>query len=365
MTPARPSVKLRDEGHLTEALLLFLKQLTGYARWVFAALLLFYAISGIRSIEPQQTALVRRLGRLQTDLHNPGLLFCLPRPFDEVLLFETGKDTTLPLDGWALIGGKIGDPDKQLELSQAELQARVNSSEVKGSEYPVYENTTLDPVRHGYTLTGDIHVIQGRFSLRYRIDDPFCYTVAGDHVPSLLRSLSYQALTAQLARRPVDASLTEQRRDVATAAARDIQAGCDRLKLGLRISGLDILELSPPAQVLAAFEDVTNARQQAKTLFENARQYDSETRTKFEGEAAAIGYRAEAYATELVETARGEAAAFTAVLTNYQRSPRLVSQHLLRETLNEVMRQVSSRTLLPASRSMPSLILEPAPEFAR
>lgn len=69
-SPQAPS-PLRQDGHLVEALLLFLKQLTAHARWVFAVLLLLYAISGIRTIQPQETALVRRLGRLQPDLHGP------------------------------------------------------------------------------------------------------------------------------------------------------------------------------------------------------------------------------------------------------------------------------------------------------
>ena len=54
-SPQAPS-PLRQDGHLVEALLLFLKQLTAHARWVFAVLLLLYAVSGIRTIQPQETA---------------------------------------------------------------------------------------------------------------------------------------------------------------------------------------------------------------------------------------------------------------------------------------------------------------------
>ncbi|HAL72641.1 MAG TPA: hypothetical protein DCP71_12815 [Verrucomicrobiales bacterium] len=365
MKTGQPPISLRDEGHVVEALLLFLKQLTAHARWVFRALLLLYAVSGVHTIQPQQTALVRRLGRLQPHLYGPGLLLGLPRPFDEVLLFETGKDTSLALDAWALIGTKIGDPDKQIEPTNEELIQQMNSRDVEGAKYPTYEHTTLNPLDHGYTLTLDTNLIQGQFNLRYRIDDPFRYTIAGDRIEILLARLSYRALAAQLASRRIDASLTDDRRDVASEAAKQIQAEADRLELGARITGLDIRELSPPAQVLASFEDVTNARQFAKTMFENARQYDAETRTKFEGEAASILFRAEGYATGLVESAKGEASSFTSLLGNYRLNPQLVSQRLLRETLDAVMGQVSSRTLLPMQQARPTVILEPAPDFAR
>lgn len=365
MKPGSPHPHLRDEGHAVEALLLFLKQLTAHARWVFAALLALYGISGIHTIQPQQSALVRRLGRLQPQLHGPGLLIGLPKPFDEILLFETGKDTSLPLDAWALIGSKMGDPDQPISLSQEELLSRTNSRETTGAEYPQYENMTLDPVLHGYTLTADTNVIQGRFTLRYRIEDPFLYTTAGERIDQLLSQLSYRALSSRLAARRIDASLTDNRRELGTESATLVQEGAAYLNLGVRVTGLDILELSPPAQVLASFEDVTNARQQAKTMFENARQYDAETLAKYEGEASAILFRAEGYATSLVESAKGESAAFVALLENYQVNPQLVSQRLLRETLDSVMGQVSSRTLLPARQARPSIILEPAPEFAR
>jgi len=365
MKPRSSQPHLRDEGHFVEALLLFLKQLTAHARWVFAALLFLYAVSGIHTIQPQQTALVRRLGRLQTHLHGPGLLVGLPKPFDEILLFETGKDTSLSLDAWALIGTKIGDPDQPLQLSQEELARRTNSRETTGAEYPQYENMTLNPVIHGYTLTADTNVIQGRFTLRYRIEDPFLFTTAGEGIDRLLAQLSYRALSARLVARRIDASLTDDRRELGTETAKLIQDEATRLNLGVRVTGLDIRELSPPAQVLAAFEEVTNARQQAKTMFENARQYDAETLAKYEGEASAIRFRAEGYATTLVENARGEAAAFVALLENYRVNPQLVSQRLLRETLDSVMGQVSSRTLLPAHQARPAVILEPAPEFAR
>jgi len=52
-------------------------------------------------------------------------------------------------------------------------------------------------------------------------------------------------------------------------------------------------------------------------------------------------------------------------MENYRLNPQLVTQRLLREALDSVMGQVSSRTLLPARQAHPTVILEPAPEFAR
>jgi membrane protease subunit HflK len=356
---------LRSNGHLVEALLLFLKQFTAHARWVFAVLLVLYAVSGVRVIQPQQSALVRRLGRLQPRLHGPGLLIGLPAPFDEVLRFETGRDLSLSLDEWALVGGKIGDPDKLVEKTDAQLYQEIRTREIEESERQKFDYITLDPVRHGYTLTADYNVIQGRFTLRYRISDPFMHASAGTDVTRLLAHLARRSLAIQLAARKIDMSLTTGRAEVAQKAAASLQTAADALNLGIRVSGIDVIELSPPSQVLMAFEEVVSARQFAKTLAENSRMYHGETLTKSEGDAAAILQRGQAYSAELVAAARGEAGAFTAVLENYQRQPELVARRILRESLDAVMGQIYSRTLLPVENSAPSILVEPSPQFSR
>lgn len=356
---------LRENGQFIEALLLFLKQLTAHARWVFAVLLLLYAFSGIRTIQPQETALVRRLGRLQPSLHGPGLLLGLPAPFDEVLRFDTGRDQSLLIEDWALVGGKIGDPDKLVEKSDAQLYQEIRTKEIEESQRQTFEYTTLDPVRHGYTLTSDYNVIQGRFTLRYRITDPFAHASAGMDVETLLSRLTRRSLAIALAARKIDDSLTTGRAEVAAQAAAMLQKNAEDHQLGIRVSSIDILLLSPPSQVLMAFEEVVNARQFAKTLDENSRQYHGETITKHEGDAAAILQRGQSYSAELLAAARGEAGAFTAVLENYRRQPTLVARRLLRESLDSVMGRIYSRTLIPAEKAAPSILLEPSPEFSR
>jgi modulator of FtsH protease HflK len=359
---------LRNEGRAVEALLVLLKHLTAHARWVFAILLLLYAFSGIRTIQPQEQALLLRFGRLQPQVHGPGLLFGFPEPFDQVLRFETGKDLTLVMNRWTIDSAKIDDPDKPIQFTDAEMAEKVRNSTVGGSVYTEYAEVagkSLDPVKRGYTLTSDFNVIQGGFVLRYKISEPFRYVSSGDEIEKLLERLGYRALTRQLASRKIDASLTSDRRELASAAAREVQQEVDRLRLGVVISGIDIRELSPPSQVLAAFEDVTNAKQFEKTLFENARQHQSSTLSQSRGEAAAILHRAEGHVAGLLADAKGEAASFSVLAANYQRQPKLVADRLLSETLETVMGAIRSRTLLPAGQSTPSLILEPSPEYAR
>ncbi len=292
----------------------------------------------------------------------------MPDPFDRLVRFETGREFSIPLDGWATGGVKIGDPDKPIQYTEEELNLTMNRDEdgnIIEIEKPKPTGTTLDPVIDGYTLTADFNIIQGRFVLRYRINDPFLFATAGDDIETLLSRLAYRALSNQIGTRNIDTSLTADRRELAAIAAESTRVLAAELNLGVSITAIDIIELAPPSQVVAAFEDVSNARQFAKTMFENSRQYHDETLEKHRGEASAIVFRAEGHASNLVGAAGGEAAAFNQMLVQHRRSPGLVSQRILRETLDTVLGGVQSRTLLPADQARPSLMLEPSPEFSR
>ncbi len=366
-SPARPK-NIRSEGRAVHALLILLKNLTAHARWIFIALLIFYAVSGIRTIQPQEQALVLRFGKLSPQVHGPGLIIGLPEPFDRVLRFETGKDISITLDQWSLLGNKIDDPSIPIKQTNEQLTAAIQKSEKGGAAESIYvevANSALDPVRHGYSITGDFNIIQGKFVLRYRIEEPFLFASAGDQIHSLLEKLAYRAITHQLVLRKIDQSLTSDRKALADAATRSLQVEATRLQLGVRIAGLDIAALSPPSQVLAAFEDVTNARQSAKTMFENSRQYEAEMLAQSDGEAGAILSRAQGYAANITSEATGETLAFTAILTEYHRDPELISRRILRETLDSVMGSVHSSTLLPVGSASPSITIEPAPQYAR
>ncbi|MFD0894033.1 protease modulator HflK [Luteolibacter ambystomatis] len=359
---------IRKEGRWVEALLVLMKRMTAHTRWIFAILLLMYLFSGIRTVESNQQVLVLRFGNLQPDVHGPGLLVGLPEPFDRLLRFDTGKETAIPLDEWKRSDVKTGGPTQPMATAPATNPLGIPIPEadpMSAAANPELDlaatGGSLAPEQQSYTLTKDYNLIQGRFVLRYRIANPFHYTVAGEDVPRLLQRLAYQALSSQLAIHPIDTSLTEGRKILADEAMMRVQSEADRLRLGVGISGLDVMELSPPSQVLAAFEDVVNARQFAKTLYESSRQYQTENVTKAQGDASALIQKAQSDVSQTVGAAQGEAASFNAMLVHYRRDPYLVSSRLLNETLETVMKRAQSRTLLPTGEAAPSLMIDPLP----
>ena len=100
------------------------------------ALVLAYLVSGITFIGPNEVGMVMYLGKLQPQIHPPGLLLALPPPIDEIIKIPVKTVQEASLDLWA--------------TSTTENDA------------------SLNPVIQHYSLTGDANIIRARFVLRDR-----------------------------------------------------------------------------------------------------------------------------------------------------------------------------------------------------
>lgn len=292
-----------------EAVLGALRGSTRLIRWGFAALVLLYLGAGITRVGPQESALVLRFGKLQPQVHPPGLLFAWPPPVDEVIRVPTRRALEARLDRW-------GAP-------AAEPATTTNTP-------------TMHPVRDGYTLTGDANIIHLRATARYQITDPVAAVFTAQPREALLDAVLYQALTRVLAGTNVDAALTTGRDAARQEAQRQAQAALDRLGLGLQLAGLEFRELLPARPVVPAFQDVISAQVEARTLTQQAESYRAETLPVAQAEAYRLRQAATAQASDRVARATGEARAFTALLAQYRQNPAVTRARLRAETLEAV-----------------------------
>jgi len=361
----RPAAADAD-GLVMEALLRTLRGLTPLARSLCVILLVLYLFSGLRFVGPQESALVLRLGKLQPQVHGPGLLLAWPAPLDEVILLVTGAEQTLELDNWTALGPRLEQGRHSREATAEEkaagLYQRGNQS-LPVEVAPVGDS--LDPVTDGYTLTGDWNVVQGLFTLRYRITDPVAYHRATHNTPALIELLTTRALATELARLPIDRALTDGRDALAQAVCSRLAASAEKLALGITATAFELRELRPPTQVVAAFEEVTSARLQALTMKENAREYRERQTAAARGTTATVGRRSDGWASETIAAAQGEASAFLLLLAEYRKTPALITSRLYAETLGQVMFQAHSATILPPGDAPPTLILEPTSDATR
>ncbi|HRE84397.1 MAG TPA: SPFH domain-containing protein, partial [Opitutaceae bacterium] len=217
----------------------------------------------------------------------------------------------------------------------------------------------LHPVRDGYTLTADVNLVQGGFSVRYRIVDPLAWVKAGtaQTIDALIEGSCYHAATTALAVTKIDdalgARLSSLREEVRTAAQKRI----DELALGVELVAVEVQQWVPPAAVLGAFNEVTSAQVEARTAVEQARTYRAQLLPKAESDAYRVRQQAEADRTQWVARAQGETSAFLALLAEHRAAPDLVEPRLRAEALEEVLPRLKFKTILPADSGPVHLLL--------
>ncbi|MEM7167632.1 MAG: FtsH protease activity modulator HflK [Planctomycetota bacterium] len=300
-----------------EAVLGALRGSSRAIRWGVTVLVLLYLASGVHRVAPNESALVLRFGKLQPQVHTPGLLFAWPPPVDEVIRVPVRSALEILLDDW-------GAPPE-------------------GS--PAV--TTMHPVRDGYTLTGDANVVHARLSVRYQIVDPVAAVFATQQREALSEAVLYQSLARVLARTSVDAALTTDRDLVRQETQRLAQQELDRLGLGLQLAAVEFRELLPARPVLPAFQEVVSAQVEARVLSQQAESYRAETLPGAQAEAYRVRQEAMADQHDRIARAKGEAQSFKVLLAESRQSPAVTRARLWAETWEVVAPKLQTTTVLP------------------
>jgi len=290
-----------------------------------------YLASGVTVIGPNETAFVLRFGRLQPGVHGSGLLLALPQPIDEVVKVPTRSVQEIQLDAWE------------------------SPSSIEG-----YTGDALDPVRDGYTLTGDANIIRARFSVRYQVADPVAYMLTAKNQSALLEAVLYQAATAVIAQMKVDDVLASGLEALRAQAMRGAQAQLDQLGLGVQLLAFEVREIIPAHQVLSAFEDVVSAQVESRTLIEKADSYRASELPGANAAAYRVKQEADAYAQDLVAKATGEAAAFEDIDQQYRVAPELMRTRLYADAMETILHHLQSATILTPSGGNLKLFLQPS-----
>jgi len=131
--------------------------------------------------------------------------------------------------------------------------------------------------------------------------------------------------------------LTEKRVQVAMQARDELQEVLDSFDVGIRISTIELQDVTPPEMVKPAFNEVNQAEQERERLINEAEKRRNQVIPRAEGQAKQIIAQAEGYAAERVNRALGETSRFSAILTEYRNVPEVTRQRLYLEMIDKVL----------------------------
>jgi membrane protease subunit HflK len=276
--------------------------LIGFGAVALAMLLL----SSWYTVQPEQTAVVQRFGRVVRTA-GPGLHFKLPYGVERVRLVPTARVLKEEF------GFRTVAPGQRTRYAGADFE------------------------QESLMLTGDLNVIDVEWIVQYRIDDPVAYLFRVREPRETIRDLAEAIMRRVVGNRLASDVLTVGRVAVSSTVKAAMQAILTEYGTGIRLVTVELQDVTPPDSVKPAFNEVNEARQDRERRINEAQQQANREIPKARGEAVRTITEAEGYALERVNRAKGEAERFRTVLAEYHRARDVTRRRLYLEALRDVL----------------------------
>ncbi len=151
-----------------------------------------------------------------------------------------------------------------------------------------------------------------------------------------------------MAGRGGDELLTTGRVAILERILAQTQTLLDEHNVGIRVTNVQLLLVSPPFTVAEAFRDVASAREDKNTYINEAWAYRNEIVPVARGEAEKAVQMAQAERQRKIDVATGEADRFLKQLQAYRDAPQVTRTRLYLEALERVLPVVNKFILDPS-----------------
>jgi len=283
--------------------------------WIVTGLIVaIYLVTGIYTIGPSEVGLVKRFGRYVSTAE-PGLHYHLPSPIESV------KRVNI------------------LQVRNEEIGFRTLSP----APNPRYQTIEAEALM----LTGDGNIAHVEMVVQYRVKDASLYAFNLIDSSAIVKQAAEAVLRELVATKTLDETLTKQRDLIGVDSRVALQELLDTYNSGILITNIQLQDVNPPDEVLAAFDDVNSARQDKEKLINEADRYAQDIVPRARGQAQEIANQAEAYKQSRIKGAEGDVARFLEVLAKYELGEEVTRARLYIEAMEEILPGME-KTILPA-----------------
>ena len=296
-----------------------------YFKWIVLAIVVVILLSGIRTVQQGEVAVILRFGKLVGDtheeqVHEPGLLFAFPYIIDEVITVPTGKVFDLSIETHYTAEKMSGDLEKD-----------------------------------GYCITGDHNIAVISTSLKYVVSDPVKYALFNSDINATVRGVVSASITSHVASVSIDSLLTDGKDEFVSEVLRIAQESLDRLGCGVRLTNLDIGNIAPPAEVKSLFDNVNSATVSVQTALAEAEQYRESLIPSTNSTVDSMISSAKVNQNTAVSDANALLAEFYGLLEEYEAQPDVVILRVYNEKLTALYNKIGTTILV--DQNTPHIVL--------
>lgn len=195
-------------------------------------------------------------------------------------------------------------------------------------------------------VTGDLNAALVEWVVQYRISDPAKYLFEVREPSETLRYVSESVMREVVGDRTVDEVITIGRQEIESEALVKMQNLSTKYAMGISIDQVQLKNINPPKPVQESFNEVNQAQQEKEKLINEARREYNKVIPLAEGEKDQRIREADGYRLKRINEAEGDAARFTALLSEYSKAPEVTRRRIYLETLQDVLPGIHSKIIV-------------------
>jgi membrane protease subunit HflK len=269
--------------------------------------------TGFYTVQPDEEGVVMRFGKY-TRTSPPGLNYKIPNPIETVT------------------------PVSVTRINKEEIGFK-SAGKTITSKQELLESTVA---KESQMLTTDENIVDINFQVQWLIDDAkkFLFNVRDMNTENTVKSVAESAMRESIGLSHVADVLAEKRSEIEQDTKALMQAMLDNYEMGVKVIGVQLLRSDPPQEVLAAYRDVQNAKQDKEREINTALSYRNDIVPRARGESEKMLLDAEGYKNMVVADAQGDAKRFLSVYEQYRNAKDVTRKRMYIETMEEVLSNI-------------------------
>lgn len=206
-----------------------------------------------------------------------------------------------------------------------------------------------------YLLTGDSNILDIRWSIQYKINDPKNWlfnvyddpSTRNDERVETIRDISFSVINTIIGDNSLDRIFEGDRNILTLNAKNEMNRRVKNVGLGIEVVLVEFDTVAAPSgAVQEAFNDVTAATVEKNRLIDEGNVYESTLIPKVKGEAERVKSLADGYALERVNLAVGDVAKFKSIYAEYRKNPSITRKRMYYEMMESLAKDSKDTELI-------------------
>jgi len=287
-------------------------------RWILRGVVIFFILIGLiscfSSVPADSAGILIRLGKYSGTVQ-PGLRFKLPFGIDQLVV--------LPVE-------------RQLKLEFG----------FTSTGYTNPDQSSQEPDAEHSMVTGDLNMALVEWVVQYRIENPREYLFQVRNPGGTIRNASESIMREVVGDRTIDEVLTIGRQEIESESLIRLKDAAKLYKLGISVMQVQLKDVNPPVVVQNSFNEVNQAQQEREQMINVANGEYNKSVPRARGQADQRLRGAEGYSLQRVNEAKGDAARFNSLLTEYVKAPEVTRQRLYLETIADILPKLERKIIV-------------------